>query len=74
MSRGVTLAPAEQDGAQRNIAGDVRSEGIFCPASTGELGYQRGERPLYSGGKRRVEDHGVSEFIPGLADFTDPVG
>ena len=53
--RGVTLAPAEQDGAEWTIAGGVRRGGLFCPTSKGEIRYQRGQRRLYSAGKRRVD-------------------
>jgi len=61
--RGVTLAPAEQDVAQRAITGDVRDEGISCLTSTGKIGYPRGERPPVLGrGSAASGDHGVSDL------------
>ena len=53
-ARGVAVASAQQAVAQRVGEGKLQFGGISCPTSSGEIGYQRGQRRLYSAGKRRV--------------------
>ena len=69
-ARGVTLAPAEQDVAQRTTAGDARSEGILCFIGEGRIRYQRGQRPpVRRRGSAALINHGVSEFKSDLLKF-----
>ena len=62
-ARGVTLAPAEQDDAERNIAGDARWSGLSLPRQyRGDGLPTRSAAARTRAGKRRVRDSRGSDL------------
>ena len=69
----MAVASAQQAVEERVGEGEHRRGGISCPTSTGEIGYQRGERRLVlKPGSAAYKDHGASEIKPDLLTFPTP--